>query len=87
MGTKSNTKTNADTPYQRIIVGLPNLQDQIGMINRVSGTASEFDQERWEDMKDLLSDLYSQLQRKKQVTVYRLANKNQAKVRSDQGSN
>jgi hypothetical protein len=81
MATKA--KTNSDTPHSKIVVGLPNLQDQIGLINRVSNLANEVDSERWEDVKDLLSDLYSQLQRQKQVTVYRLANKNQTKVRGE----
>jgi len=76
-------KTSTSSPHARIIVGLPNLQDQIGMINQVAATASEPDLGRWTDVAELLSDLYSQLQRQKQVTVYRLANKNQVKVRAD----
>ncbi|MFH1726437.1 MAG: hypothetical protein ABII00_17645 [Elusimicrobiota bacterium] len=76
-------KTKSQTSHSRITVGLPNLQGQIGMINRVAATASEPNLERWTDIKELLSDLYSQLQRQKQVTVYRLANKNQTKVRAD----
>ncbi|MFC1678950.1 hypothetical protein ACFL2T_01930 [Elusimicrobiota bacterium] len=76
------TKSKSGIPQSRIVVGLPNLQDQIGMINRVTDMATELDLERWEDIRDLLSDLYSQLQRQKQVTVYRLANKNQTKVRA-----
>ena len=75
------TNTKSDTPQQRIVVGLPNLQDQIGMINSVTDLASEHDLEKWEDIKDLLSELYSQLQRQKQVTVYRLPKKTQMKVR------
>jgi hypothetical protein len=51
------------------------------MINSVTDLASEHDLEKWEDIKDLLSELYSQLQRQKQVTVYRLPKKNQMKVR------
>lgn len=77
-------KTKSRMPHLRIIVGLPNLQDQIRMINRITGTATEPELERWEDIGQLLSELYTQLQQQKQVTVYRLANKNQLKTRSDQ---
>jgi hypothetical protein len=75
-------KTSSDTPHAKIVVGLPNLQDQIGMINRVSNMADEVDAVRWADMKDLLSELYSQLQRKKQVTVFRLDKKTETKLRT-----
>lgn len=76
------SKSKLVSPHPRIIVGLPNLQDQIGMINRVTDTASDLELERWEDMRELLSELYSQLQRQKQVTVYRLANKKESKTRT-----
>jgi hypothetical protein len=65
-------------------VGLPNLQDQIGMVNRAIGKATDPELERWEGMGELLAELYSQLQHQKQVTVYRLGNKNQTKVRSSE---
>ena len=74
-------KIGSDTPHAKIVVGLPNLQDQIGMINKVSNLANDVDSVRWEDMKDLLSELYSQLQKKKQVTVFRLNNRNETKLR------
>lgn len=76
------SKSKSISPQPRIIVGLPNLQDQIGMINRVTDTASDLELERWEGMRELLSELYSQLQRQKQVTVYRLANKKESKIRT-----
>lgn len=63
------------SPHPRIVVGLPNIQDQIRMINRAAGTATEQDQERWEDVKTLLGELYAQLQRQEKVTVYRVSKK------------
>lgn len=69
------TKTKTSSPHPRIVVGLPNIQDQIRMINRAAGTATEQDQERWEDVKTLLGELYAQLQRQDKVTVYRVSKK------------
>lgn len=64
-------RTKPRTPHLRIVIGLPNLQDQIRMVNRITGTATEPELERWEDIGQLLSELYTQLQQQKQVTVYR----------------
>ncbi|MFH2201995.1 MAG: hypothetical protein ABIJ96_02665 [Elusimicrobiota bacterium] len=78
----NETKTKMRSPHPRIVVGLPNLQDQIGMVNRVIGKSADPELERWEDVGELLAELYSQLQHQKQVTVYRIGNKNQAKIRA-----
>ena len=72
-----NTKTSSAHP--RIVVGLPNIQDQIRMINRAAAAATEQEQERWEDVKNLLAELYAQLQRQDRVTVYRHAKRGAAK--------
>lgn len=69
------TKGKTSSPHPRIVVGLPNIQDQIRMINRAAGTATEQEQERWEDIKTLLGELYAQLQRQEKVTVYRASKK------------
>lgn len=69
------TKSKMSSPHPRIVVGLPNIQDQIRMINRAAGTATEQDQERWEDVKTLLGELYAQLQRQEKVVVYRASKK------------
>lgn len=79
-------RTKSRMPHLRIVVGLPNLQDQIRTVNRITGTATEPELERWEDIGQLLSELYAQLQRQKQVTVYRLAIKNRRKTRSNEGT-
>lgn len=76
------TKTSSAHP--RIVVGLPNIQDQIRMINRAAAKATEQEQERWEDVKNLLAELYSQLQRQDRVTVYRHAKRGSAKPHAGQ---
>lgn len=73
-------KTKPRTSHARIVVGLPNLQDQIRMVNRLAGASVEPEVERWEDIGQLLSDLYTQLQQQKQVTVYRFGNRNRSKT-------
>jgi hypothetical protein len=76
-------KTKPNMSYLRIVVGLPNLQDQIRMVKRLAVTAVEPELARWEDLGQLLSELYSQLQQQRQVTVYRFGNKSCSKVRAD----
>jgi hypothetical protein len=62
-------------PHPRIVVGLPDIQDQIRMVNRLSATATEPELGRWDGLGNLLCELYAQLQHKKQVTIYRFGNK------------
>lgn len=73
------TKDTKSSAHPRITVGLPDVSDQIRMINRAAATATEQDQGRWEDLKNLLGELYSQLQRQDRVTVYRHAKKGVSK--------
>ena len=77
------TKTKSHSPHLRIVVGLPNLQDQIRMVDRLSGRAVEPDLARWDDLARLLSELYAQLQHQKQVTVYRFGNRGRLKTAAD----
>jgi len=63
--------STSPSPHQRIVVGLPDIQNQIRMVNRLSATAAEPEQGRWGDLGNLLCELYTQLQHQKQVTVYR----------------
>ena len=70
-------------PHARIVVGLPNLQDQIRMVDRLSGKAAEPALARWDDLARLLSELYTQLQHHKQVTVYRFGNRGRLKTAAD----
>ncbi|MFA6316585.1 MAG: hypothetical protein WC943_04145 [Elusimicrobiota bacterium] len=74
------TKTKSSQAHTRITVGLPNLQDQLRMVDRTSGKAPEVEQERWNGLKQLLSELYTQLQYQKQVRVYRLGHRSQSKT-------
>jgi len=67
-------------PHPRIIVGLPDIQDQIRMVNRLSATAAEPELGRWEDLGNLLCELYAQLQHQKQVTIYRFGGKRSSSV-------
>jgi hypothetical protein len=82
MADKIAAKSKSQGQYPRIMVGLPDIQDQIRMINRLSATAAEPDLGRWNELGELLSDLYSQLQSKKQVTVYRYGSKTATAVSS-----
>jgi hypothetical protein len=67
-------------------VGIPNLQDQLRLVDRQAASASEPDLERWEDLGLLLAELYSQLQQQQQVTVYRFGNRRQVKIRPTRAS-
>jgi hypothetical protein len=62
--------------HPRIVVGLPDIQDQIRLVKRLSATASEPELGRWGDLGNLLFELYTQLQHQKQVTIYRCGSKN-----------
>ena len=50
------------------------------MVNRAVAGASEPDLQHWRDVRDLLSDLYTQLQHQDQVTVRRIGGRNRSKV-------
>jgi hypothetical protein len=73
------TKNKMSSPHPRIVVSLPDIQDQTRLINRAAATATEQEQGRWEDLKTLLGELYAQLQRQDKVTVYRLAKRGASK--------
>lgn len=79
----ANDRKSTRTAHPRIVVGLPNLQDQLRMVDRLVAKASEPELERWEDLSELLAELYSQLQQQKQVSVYRIGNRNRTKGRAD----
>ena len=65
------TKTKSPSPHMRIVVGLPDLQHQIRMVNRLTSAASEPELQRMKDLGHLLCELYAQLQHQKHVLVYR----------------
>jgi hypothetical protein len=69
------SSSRAQGPHPRIIVGLPDIQDHIRMVRRLSAAAAEPEQGRWDGLGDLLCELYAQLQHKKQVTIFRFGSK------------
>jgi hypothetical protein len=69
----SVNKSQGQNP--RIMVGLPDIQNQIRLVKRASITASEPELGRWDELGNLLCELYTQLQHQKQVTIYRFAGK------------
>jgi hypothetical protein len=77
------TESKIRSPHMRITVGLPDIQDQLRMVNRACGKADEHEAPHWAGLGLLLEELYVQLQHQKQVTVYRLGNKSRSK---DNGS-
>ena len=76
-------KQETNPGHARIVVGLPNLQDQLRLVDRLARSTSEPEQQHWEDLGELLADLYTQLQRQEQVTVYRFGQRGKAKVREE----
>jgi hypothetical protein len=58
-------------PHQRIVVSLPDIQDQIRMVNRLHAAANEPEQGRLSTLGLFLCQLYTQLQHQRQVTLYR----------------
>lgn len=69
-------------PHERIVVGLPDIQDQIRMVHRLCSSAEEPELERWHTLGNLLYELYTQLQHQRQVTIYRYANKSSSGPKS-----
>ena len=64
-------ETKQKSPHMRIVVGLPDLQHQIRMLNKMSANASEPELQRMKELAHLLCELYAQLQHQKQVSVFR----------------
>ena len=84
--TKEDAMKKPRAPHERIVVGLPNLQDQLRLVDRLCGGADEPELTRWSDLAKLLADLYSQLQHQKQVTVYRFGQRGHLKTAGDSKS-
>lgn len=66
-------------PHQRIILGLPDIQKQLLLVNRLVGQAGDTERDPLENLGDFLSELYTQLQHQKQVTIYRFGSKTRSK--------
>ena len=71
LNVKKKKKQANPEPRPGILVSLPDLQDQIRLVNRVSGTATEPELEVWEEIGQLLSDIYVELQGKREVILHR----------------
>lgn len=71
MQTKQKPQQRSPSPHARIVIGLPDLQHQIRMINKLSANASEPELQRMKELAHMLCELYAQLQHQKQVLVFR----------------
>jgi len=62
-------------PHPPIVVGLPDLQVQLRMVERLCAASDEPELGHWNDLSNLLRELYIQLQHQRQVTVCRFGSK------------
>ncbi len=75
-----SAKMKQGTPLPRITVGLPDIQDQIRLIDRLSrNAADDGDRGRLKDLAELLSEVYAQFQHRKQITIHRFLSRTQSK--------
>jgi len=77
-------KNGSTSLHPKILVGLPNIQDQLRLVDRLASAASEPELSVWKDLGDMLAELYSQLQSQDHVTVNRLSKRSQSKTRDPQ---
>lgn len=73
---KKNDSTSLDL---KILVGLPNIQDQLRLVDRQVSGAREPDLATWKDLGNLLAELYSQLQSRQRVTIHRFSQRSKTK--------
>lgn len=66
--------------HLRIVLGLPDIQKQLLLVNRMARQAGEMERDPLENLGNLLSELYAQLQHQKQVTIYRYGSKTRTKA-------
>jgi len=64
-------KDKTRSPHPKIVLGLPDIQKQLLLVKRLADRAGDIERDPLENLGLLLSELYAQLQHKKQVTVYR----------------
>ncbi len=74
------TKIKPSSSHSRIVLGLPDIQKQLLLVNRLTGQAGDHERDPLENLADLLSELYAQLQHRKQVTIYRFGSKTRSKA-------
>ncbi len=76
MGEKIRTQSQ----HPRIVLGLPDIRKQLLLVNRLAHQAGDMERDPLENLGNLLSELYSQLQHQKQVTIYRFGSKTRSKA-------
>ena len=78
--------TKSPSPHAKIVIGLPNLQDQIRLVDRLAVNADEAQLERLRVLGHFLAELYAQLQQQKQVTFLRFSAKSRLRTSEDRKS-
>lgn len=73
----SKTKTNPS--HARITLGLPDIQKQLRLVDKLAMDAGDIERDPLENLGKLLSELYAQLQHHKQVTIYRFGSKSRSR--------
>ncbi len=69
-----------NNPHPKIELGLPDIQRQLMLVNRMVLNAGDHEKQALEDLSLMLAEFYSQLQHQKQITIYRFAAKTRAKA-------
>lgn len=73
-------KTKSSQARTRIVLGMPDIQDQLLLIDRLVAKASDSERKPLENLGEFLSDLYSQFQHRKSLTIYRFGSKSRTKA-------
>lgn len=58
--------------YPRITIGVPALQKQLLLIDKIAAKADDLEFQSLSELATFLADLFSRLQRQKTVTLYRV---------------
>ncbi|MBI4346739.1 MAG: hypothetical protein HY553_07775 [Elusimicrobia bacterium] len=74
-------KNDSSSLHPKILIGLPDIQDQLRLVDRQAAAASEPELSTWRGLGELLAELYSQMQSTHHVTVHRFAQRSKSKPR------
>ncbi|MBI3552902.1 MAG: hypothetical protein HY077_10330 [Elusimicrobia bacterium] len=69
-----------NNPHPRIELGLPDIQRQLVLVKRMIDSAVDHERQPLQDLGNMLSELYSQFQHQKQITVYRYSAKSRSRA-------
>ena len=69
-----------NNPHPRIELGLPDIQRQLLLVNRLVDKAVDHEKQPLEDLGNMLAELYAQLQHQKQITVYRFGTRTRSRA-------